>query len=68
MRLSEEKRQAVYDAIHQPVMDQRVIVQRRRRRITDVGQIKQFDQIDNEMFYLDVEIFKRVLRALNAQE
>ena len=68
MKLSTERRQAVFDAIHEPVMKERVTIQGRRRRTTDVEQIRQLDQIDSELFYFDVDIFKRVLAALNVKE
>ena len=56
MKISEEKRQAVYNAIAETIMDLRVEI-----RMGNVGQ----EQIDGELFKLESTIWRKVKVALN---
>ncbi len=57
MKMSEKKRQDVYAAISNSIMDCRIEIQKERGEITALA-------IDGKLFNLEIEIWKRVKQAL----
>jgi len=64
MKMSEKRRQAVYNAISEPIVDLRIessLADVNRKRITP-------KDMDSKLFALEFKIASRVWRALNLED
>ena len=52
MNLSDARKSRLYDAIHEPIMDERI-------------RFKGHEELDEKLFELELEIWRRVKVALN---